>query len=201
MQPVEALAVRVEAMHGSLTVASPYHPDFVQGAHQLAGKWKSPFWMFNLMQESAVRALCMNVYGTDGTISDLVTVRVHLYKLTSLPQQTFYMLGRELCQRKTRNDLVKLGAGVVLVDGAFSKTGGSVLNPKIGACQVTLDVQYVPRPMAYEYCNLYPDTYQILDSTWEIHKQALLAERERLLERLDAIDLTLEMANKKEGVA
>jgi hypothetical protein len=48
-------------------VASPFNPDFTEGAKRLGGKWDGTErrWVFAAKHEAEVRALCVTVYGTD----------------------------------------------------------------------------------------------------------------------------------------
>jgi len=48
-------------------VSSPFNGDFIAKARGLGGKWDgvSQRWMFPASEEAALRALCIEIYGTD----------------------------------------------------------------------------------------------------------------------------------------
>ena len=63
---VKDVTVGVNAITKSITVASPYNPDFTQRARGIGGRWDAGgrVWTFPPIREAEVRDLCMSVYGT-----------------------------------------------------------------------------------------------------------------------------------------
>ena len=98
--------------------------------------------------EQRVRELCRHFFGTDGTDGvTLVTVRVDATKLPKV--QTWYLFGRMLAHRPSRNKPTELGAGVRLTAGGFLPHGGSAAYPKVApGLSCVLEVQDVPRSLA-----------------------------------------------------
>lgn len=54
---------------GRIAVTSSYHPDFPARARMLGGEWNGArrVWLFNAAEEERVKALCREIFGTDGT--------------------------------------------------------------------------------------------------------------------------------------
>jgi hypothetical protein len=78
---METNAIHIEvAENGTLIVKAPYHPDFPARARNLGGNWHAPpqTWHFDGRDLERVRALCLEIYGTDGTpeTSATLTLRV-----------------------------------------------------------------------------------------------------------------------------
>ena len=132
-------------------VSSPYHPEFPARARELGGTWIADRkeWSFDLRDEARVRDLLRTVYAADGSedASDLVAVRVDLDHAASTDR--LLGLGRELAHRWSRDERVRLGAGVVVVAGGFPGSGGSRNHPRLAPQAGTiLEVRDVPRAIA-----------------------------------------------------
>jgi hypothetical protein len=58
----------VEQEDGRVAVSSPYHPKFPARARSLGGIWDATrrVWVFDAADHDRVRALCREIYGTDG---------------------------------------------------------------------------------------------------------------------------------------
>ena len=69
---------------GMLKVQSEYNADFIRKAHELNGKWSSPYWVFEEKNEKLVRQILTDVYGEDGTPQKEVTVDIDLDKYYSV---------------------------------------------------------------------------------------------------------------------
>lgn len=137
--------VRITVSGGRISVESPYHPEFPSRAKLLGGRWDSGTrqWTFDARDEERVRALCTETYGTDGTDTEMVTVRMALDS-NALDGQTVRLGGREVLHRPSRDADVRLGQGVVLVDGVLPDRGGSARYPIIGGRGVTVEVRDIP---------------------------------------------------------
>lgn len=142
----------IETKGTKLTVEAPYHPEFPAMAQKLGGKWEPPYWVFDPRDEKRVRELVRDVYGTDGTSDEMLTIRAPA-KVCDGYQATFggtrptswWFAGREIAKVSGRDSGAKLGAGVVLISGKFD-SGGSVKNP---SCTYTVfEVRDVPAELA-----------------------------------------------------
>src|SRR5260370_41610397 len=58
----------IEEEDGRIAVRSPYHPNFPPKARSLGGIWDTArgVWVFDAADHDRVRALCREIYGTDG---------------------------------------------------------------------------------------------------------------------------------------
>lgn len=126
-----------------LAVSSPYHPAFVEGARGLNGKWNAGQWEFDPRDEDRVRKLMVKVYGTDGSDNpELTDLTVVIDAHTPNP---FFAYGREVVARKGRDSRVTLGDGVIVIEGKFPASCGSMKYPGLlSNGTVTLEVRDVP---------------------------------------------------------
>ena len=196
--------MKIQTANGKTVVESPYHPLFVSGARALNGKYSEGTWSFDARDESRVRELCREVYGTDGAdAADLVTLRVSLG--SGGYSDSLFVAGRQVASRRGRDNAVKLGDGVILVSGGFPSWGGSMkypaLEPKEGTVLLVRDV---PRPAAEKAvaaspAKFNPNSHDVRDIKVELEPEtvtvgsdaALRLERDRLLARIAEIDALL----------
>lgn len=112
----------------------PYDPDFPAKAAALGGYFRGGTWFFDLRDEQRVRDLVKAVYGTDGSDVDqpTVTVRVDAYALIGTRScAELRLAGRSLVSRRARDSRVQLGTGVIVAEGSFPSSGGSVKSPSL----------------------------------------------------------------------
>lgn len=176
----------------SIYLASPYNPDTSPKAKALGGSWDAArkAWRFDARDEDRVRALAVDIFGTDGAPAQTVTVRLAMDEVDGMlvrqrgPEHV-HLFGRAVVTRRGRDMPVTLGKGVVCVEGGFAASGGSVKNPAINAQPGTiLEIRDVPaghKDLA-EYG-------QVVDE--QVDVDALLAERDKLMARLAEIDALL----------
>lgn len=132
--------------------ATPFHPSFAGAAKKLGGRWvpESKGWKFDRRDEAAVRALCIRLFGTDGSpesASDVLTIRASADVCESRPD-SLWLAGRQVARVLGRDSGAKLGDGVVVLSGSFG-SGGSVKNPRITVKDGTVfELRDVPRAMA-----------------------------------------------------
>ena len=113
-----------------VTVESPYNPNFPKRARALGGKWKAPLWIFDARDEKRVRDLCIEIYGTDGSSPELVSIRVTVEESDYSYEKSFYVAGVQVARSFDRDSGARLGDGVVLLKGGFG-SAGSRKNPTI----------------------------------------------------------------------
>ncbi|MGW6203708.1 hypothetical protein ACWF9B_08690 [Streptomyces sp. NPDC055089] len=184
------MTVRVITLdNGRIALVSPYNEDVPDAAHAIGGRWDptSRHWHFDGRDEERVRELARNIFGTDGSPeaeADTVTVRWAVGDLTS--DKEIRLAGRRVAERRYRDSSVTLGEGVVVVQGGFKGSGGSMRNPTLNAKDNTvLEIRDVPRTAVPTDD---PDI-TVVDDQVDVEK--LTAERTRLLARLAEIDATL----------
>lgn len=134
-----------------MVVNSPYHPIFVSRAQKLGGKFKGAGqWIFDARDEDRVREALIDAYGTDGQVRPkLVTLR--MAPKTIYARSVF--LDRAILSRISRDSRVKLGEGVVILQGGFYSSGGSAKYPQIGPALegTVIEVRDVPENIANDF--------------------------------------------------
>lgn len=175
---------------------TPYHPEFVQGAQKLNGKFQrgSKEWAFTCKEEY-VKNLSYEVYGTDGTETDLVDIEVKLPRGYN-DSKGLYVCGRQVAFVYGRDSGAFLGEGIVVHNGNFNSRG-SVKYPCVEAEDDTIvEITDVPRKKVQEH--LEDESYKnfidvkIIESTDKRAKyEALVAEATRIRDRLVQIDQEL----------
>ena len=192
---MNAPLISITRSGSDISVASPFHPAFVRRAKELGGKWDAAakVWTFDARDEDDVRALCCEVYGTDGSPVKLVDVRITYRHAASGDRSAIYSCGREIARAWGRDSGAKLGEGVKLVEGRV-RSGGSAKNWEtvIDAGSV-LVLRDVPEPIALRrVCDKEDRLVEILPSAAAtVDVPALQAEREKLVARMAEIDAIL----------
>jgi hypothetical protein len=163
-----------------LFVWSPYHKDLPSDAKKLGGRWspQARAWIFDPRDESRVRDLYREIYGTDGSPCETVTVR---YTVDSVDEDEteLYVCGRQVARKRYRDESPRLGDGVVVISGGFPRIFGSRKNPRLGGEGTVLEIRDVPRKCAED---------EDLEIVSEIDRDGLKAERDSLLKRLAEIN-------------
>lgn len=195
------MTIQIKSDKNQIHVYSPYNPEFPAAAKQLGGRWNAAekCWTFDSRDEQNVRDLCIEIYGTDGTESNLVTVRITANRdLESDYCNGYYMFGRQIARATGRDSGAFPCDGVVVLEGRKFRSGGSRKNWKTIIRQGTIfEVRDVPQQAidnegTYELDNGYY-TLEYVDSA--VDHDALKAERAKLVARIAEIDELL--ANKK----
>lgn len=195
---------KVKMTDGSekLKLSSPYHPDLPARAKALGGQFSGvkKAWYFDPRDEERVRALAVEIYGTDGTpapATDLVTLRV------SFPNGGYhevcngvFVAGRCVARAFGRDSGAKLGDGVVMLKGGIT-SGGSWNNWKtIIEPGSVFEIRDVPRPAAESAVaqSGYIQVEIVEAKAPTVDVEALKGEKERLLARIAEIDAILASA-------
>lgn len=139
--------VKITKVDTKVVLSTPYHPSLPSRAKALGGKYdpQNKTWAFNARDEERVRNLAREIFGTDGTITEpLVTVRFSGH----MPGSEYWKFGRLIARRPGRDAEVRLGEGVVLIEGHFLGRNGSTRYPVIGGEGTVLEIRDVPLSMA-----------------------------------------------------
>lgn len=185
-----------------VTLAAPYTAELPSRARALGGRFNptTRTWVFDGQDTQRVRALAIDIYGTDGSDNDApgVTVRVDLCRVgkgTRCLERDLVLVGHRIAHRLGRDSNVRLGEGVVVVEGEFSRSGGSVKNPAVGDLSgIVVEVRDLPRMVAERMMVDYPAAVNLVNANGDatgVDQVALAAERERLLARLAQINALL----------
>ena len=181
-----------ETDFGMIAVSSPFNPDFVKGAKRLGGKWSgdTKAWLFDVRDRGRVEDLLATCYGYSAAASgELATVRIVLDE-DNAGDKEVYFAGRSICSRRYRDAPVKTADNVVVIDGEFPASAGSMRYPAVirGSRTVTIEVRDVPVEALAAEKEL---RFERIDADTQAQREALIAERERLIARLAEIDEAL----------
>lgn len=175
----------------NVTVHSPYNSEFVDAAKRLGGKWRDNAWVFDAREESRVREICRENYGSDGLTANLCTIRVKLGPRDNQLCGPIEIFGRPIARAFGRDSGAKLCTGVVLLEGSFS-SGGSHKNWYTTADTGTVVlVRDVPRSRVQEKLDAGDTRISVEAEQPIVDREALMAEREKLAARIADIDAIL----------
>lgn len=149
-----------------VTLEAPYHPNLPKKARELGGDFShdNKCWYFDLRDEERVRKLAIQIYGTDGETSvELVTVHINMDLIQDMEQ--LWIFGRQVASRWDRDSRVRLGEGVIVIQGGFPNSAGSRRYPMLSAFEGTvLEIRDVPRELAEKKAKANPDEVVILET-------------------------------------
>ena len=192
-----------ETSRGRLAVTTPYSADFVDTAKRLGGRWdpKNKAWTFDPRDRARVEDILAQCFGWMAAPSgELATVRVTIDDgAGNAPEVRF--AGRLICWRRGRDEAVRLADNVVIVAGRFPGSGGSMRRPLVisapSDAEVTLEVRDIPvEALAAEDSSRWDSLRgERVDADGAAKRDALIAERERLVARLSEIDAILAAAD------
>jgi hypothetical protein len=186
------MGINVTTDETTVTLHAPYEPTMPSKARAIGGRWdaNAKTWVFDLRDEERVRELAREVYGTDGTASRTVTVRLSDPEGYAPYSGELYLFGRMIARRRGRDEPVRLGDGVIIVSGGFADSGGSVKNPRLEAQEGTvLEVRDVPADHADIARARDHGDLTIVDTA--VDRDALVAEQQQLRARLSEIEKLL----------
>lgn len=193
--------VSITKGENKLIVESPYNTIFLNRAKKWGGKWSGSKWVFDVREETRVRELCKKVFGTDGVcVPDVVSVRATLRD----PDDNAFrapitIFGRVVARAFGRDSGVKIGYGVVILEGGFA-SGGSVKNwYTVVKGNTVIIVRDVPRLLAEEEIAKGGNWIEIEEESFPIKREELLLEKGNLEARISEISRILgEKDNKSE---
>lgn len=140
--------MKIENRDGKLYLSADYYPPANPIYRKLGGKWNSVSrqWVFDARIEKELKTELQKLFGT----GRLYTVH---YKIVPENAPTeLCKFGRVLASRRFRDAKVKLGDGVVIVNGEFPASAGSSRYPRLlgSGGEVTLKIFDVPESLIDE---------------------------------------------------
>ncbi|WP_431889505.1 hypothetical protein [Nocardiopsis alba] len=193
---VQETDITIEVKAGSLYLTAPYNPAANTDYKDLGARWDRDrrAWKFAARDLERVREICRAHFGYDDQPVKAVDVRVRLsgtYGRGDSSTAELEMFGRTLATRGSRDARVKLGRDVLLVEGEFEQSSGSMRYPAIGDVDgIVLEVRGVPA----DHPELDDEDVEIIEteiSADEAEQTALRAEKAQLLARIAEIDAKL----------
>lgn len=189
------MSVTITTDSTTVTLIAPYDPSMPAKAKAIGGRWNATekAWVFDARDESRVRALAREIYGTDGAADDRPTVTLRVPVMQNSTRDggdEFRVAGMRLAWRPGRDADVRLAPGVSIISGGFEGWGGSMRYPELNPIGDTvLEVRDLPADTAERILATVKGA--ALDSDPAVIREQLLAERSRLTARIAEIDAAL----------
>jgi len=142
------MTIEIKTVENQVFVTTPYHPKFPPAARRLGGRWlaQKKVWSFDLRDEERVRELCYDIYGTDGSKTDLVDVRIVVGEDDwKAYNGGLYFAGRKIASAYGRDSGALLGEGVVLLSGSIKSGGSRKYWTSLATAGSIFEVRDVPR--------------------------------------------------------
>ena len=190
------MKVEIKKVGEQIIAKSEYHPDLPREAKKLGGRWnpERKAWVFDARDFDRVRKLYRNTYGTDGSDNgETVTIKA---ELTSEDEDFErcggYYLGPVCIGRAFGRDSgAKLSSNIVCLQGGLT-SGGSVKNwATVVRKGTVIEIRDLPKGTAQELLDNPPIFWETSAVDERIDREALVAERERLVARIAEIDKLL----------
>ena len=181
--------IKVIKENSLLKVNAPYNTEFVARAHQMGGKWAAPYWQFDARDEQVVKTALMEIYKTDGSPQEIVSVRLTLEEYRQAEQAGLSICGIPIARAFGRDSGAKIEKGITVEAGGF-QSAGSTRNwttqvKEGGATVVIRDL-----PLSVAQAIVEQENAEIIREA-KVDKEALRKEREVLVARLAEIDKML----------
>lgn len=190
---MKATDIDIQVDGDKLFLTAPYNPAANGSYKDLGARWDAgrKAWRFAARDIDMVRAALHRHFGYDDRPVEVVDVRINASECFDENNQAWVFGGRRIVHRPGRDEDVRLGEGVLLLEGRFPGSGGSMKYPRIDTDEVVLEVRDVPATHA----DLKEDGVTIIETPAlaedTAERAALEAERAQLLARLAEIDAQL----------
>lgn len=202
-----------------MLVTSEYHPDLPKAAKLIGGSFKGKdgrlgVWQFDKRDEVRVRNLYKGIYGTDGTSSDVLTIRAPGKVLDGRSGArwkgrylSYWLAGQQIAFATGRDSGGRLGDGVIVLQGSVG-SGGSVKNP---ACvlsdDLVVEIRDVPADAAREVHAKYHGV-TLLDADGNVVVEATTEEPAQLVDvvaeprtQAESVDVSSELDQLNKEIA
>lgn len=180
---------------GKALVVSPYNPDFVARVKAMGGRWNPSerAWSVNSAALDDVRAAMMEIYGqTDEVSSDTVTAVVTFGQQQQELRNAYRLFGRIVASAFGRDSGAHVGDGVSFVSGAPESGGSSKNWATVIPAGCVVKMYDVPRWIVERDLDNLPDGVAVqVEQPASAGREALMAERARLMARIAEIDAAL----------
>ncbi|MEU5242382.1 helix-turn-helix domain-containing protein [Streptomyces lydicus] len=193
MQPVRITRMKTKQLGSIVCARITPHPAFPKAARLLGGIKQMTtgvheIWAFDAGIEDRVRTLCLDIWGTDGSLAyDLDTVTLR-WTVPDEWEQELWLAGRFVARRDQRDAPVRLGRKVTVLQGGFWPAGGSKKNPRINPYDGTVvEIRSVPRAAA-DRAAAVDDDVTVIETDEPLGREELRERRDQLLDDLRTIN-------------
>lgn len=169
-------------------------------AHETDGKWNASdkSWMFDKRDRSKVEDICVKLFNYLKAGDKTVTIQFPGTLLT-YNDNAVELLGSKIAYRPGRDSRVRMVEGCVLLQGKFKSSSGSMRYPDVGDVEdLVFEYRNFPESRLSELDSIaWKDAeneecwYKVIDNSIDV--EALKAEKEALLKRLNEIDKLLNL--------
>ena len=174
---------------GKIAITSPYNKDFTSRVKLLGAKWNpdNKTWVLEKSALEDLRALCREIYGED----DQPAAETADVELSFTDEVMEYLgpvtiLGRTISSAVGRDSGARAGESVMITKGDIT-SGGSARNwASVVTAGTVAKLVAVPKQLL-ENVQL-PEGVELRVISQAIDRDALVAERDRLLARLAEIE-------------
>ena len=186
--------MRIETGDGIAKVFTPYNERFARRIRNIGGaKWTGEYWKVPAAYTDVVREIMLDVYGyNDITENRTVTLRVTFPVEAKSYCSDVVLFGKVISHATGRDSGARVGADVAFIKGGVY-SGGSCKNwysyVKEGSEVILTNVNENVFRKESEEEPEYQITVTVLEDVKD--KGELLAEKERLLKRIEEIDRAL----------
>jgi hypothetical protein len=186
--------VKIKKDEKELTVHSTFNPELPTAARKLGGKWNGEAWIFSISEEELVRKLYKEIYGTDGSSTEMVDLRATFLGENygqSRVREGYYLGGIQVARAFGRDSGAKITEGVIVEKGGFSSCGSMKNWYTRVSVGTVLKLKSLPTDLVENLkINLKNWKFEII-SEKKIDLEALKAEKARLETRLVEINSLL----------
>lgn len=182
----------IEVNQNTVSVVSDYHAGFISVAKRLGGRWENPAWVFDARDVDEVKSLCQEYYGwsEDGT-AELVDIEIHWPDGASIWQDSIVYSGVTIARARGRDSGAHVADNIKILSGGFG-SGGSMKNWRTTAKEDTrILLRDMPKSLYVKDSNDSDNGYIAKIVNQAVDIDALKAEKERLLKRIDEISKTI----------
>lgn len=183
------MTVKTNEINGKFEMYTPYNREFISEIKSIgSARWNpnKKCWSVGSEDKEAAKNVLMNAYGEDGEQAvEKVTVRIQAVKeIESLCEPVSYA-GREIAAAYGRDTGAKIGNGVVLESGNATSGGNRNTWKTIIEEGSIFRVRGIPKSLIEKES----DGFKVIEIMNDgIDREALKAEKEKLLKRLAEID-------------
>lgn len=187
------MTIEIKVDNGRANIYTPYNPQFVRAIKQIGGaKWNpaQKCWSIPEAAIEAARGIMTDVYGcTDVSGGETITVKATFAEEVTAHLADVVLFGKVLAHATGRDSGARVGDDVAFSAGGVT-SGGGARNWQSVVREGSVAILSNVSKSLYDKAVL-PDgvTVEIMDS--KIDREALLAEKARLLKRLAEIETLL----------
>jgi len=181
--------INVTVKGNRVYVKTPFNGEVVSAAKRIGGKWDQEHkaWHFDRKDEARVREMLVGIYGTDGTPGPTATVRWTVSDKDTVGNE-LWAFGRCLIRRRARDADPTVGEGVVVEEGEFDPSGGSVKNPRVGInTLMTILIRDVPLAAARAFVESHDQVAGLVDEAATTAPRKLTAQEQAAVDALRAL--------------